>query len=204
MGLGSAIATLGGVATGLLVGKDGNGNVAAAHVLVDVNGVPVGTTASPLAISAPTGAAQDGVDATGITPPPGGVGMRGWLSGCYARLSAILTALNGTLAVSATALPLPIGAADAATLSAINTKLAALLAAEMPPQGAVAMIVGTAQTAQRAVRVNCTVAGSVSFTYADGTTDTVMANVGTSYVAGAITTINTNGTTAAATYANIK
>lgn len=204
MGLGSAIATLGGVATGLLVGKDGNGNVAAAHVLVDVNGVPVGTTASPLAISAPTGAAQDGVDATGITPPVGGVGMRGWLSGCYARLSAILTALNGTLAVSAAALPLPIGAADAATLSAINTKLAALLAAEMPPQGAVAMVVGTAQTAQRAMRVNCTVAGNVSFTYADGTTDTVMANVGTSYFAGAITTVNTNGTTATATYANIK
>ena len=42
-----------------------------------------------------TAVAQDGSDGTGITAPAGGVGIRGWLSGIYARLS-------GTLAVSGT------------------------------------------------------------------------------------------------------
>lgn len=32
--------------------------------------------------------ASDGVDGTGITPPTGGNGIRGWLSGVYARLAA--------------------------------------------------------------------------------------------------------------------
>jgi hypothetical protein len=63
-----------------------------------------------------TGLAKDGIDITEPTPmPTGGVGIRGWLS-------AIWTKLNGTLEVSgefyqetqpvsATALPLPTGAA---------------------------------------------------------------------------------------------
>lgn len=37
------------------------------------------TPISPL----PVGAAQDGTDGTGITPPAGGSGIRGWLSGLY-------------------------------------------------------------------------------------------------------------------------
>jgi len=47
---------------------------------------------------------EEGVDATGIIEPTGGVGVRGWLSGIYAKL-------NGTLSVSVTTLPLPTGAA---------------------------------------------------------------------------------------------
>ena len=109
-----------------------------------------------------------------------------------------------TQAVSVTALPLPAGAADAATLAAINAKLAALLAAEQPYQGVVTMVVGTAQAAQRAVRINCTTAGNVSITYADGSVDVIPVNVGLSYVAGAVTTINSAGTTASATYATMK
>ena len=61
----------------------------------------------------PSGAAADGTDGTGITPPTGGTGIRGWLSGIYARL-------GGTLTVSATALPLPTGAATETTLAAIK------------------------------------------------------------------------------------
>lgn len=79
-----------------------------------------------------------------------------------------------------------------------------LLAVERPYQGAVAMVVGTAQTAQRAVRIACTAAGNVSFTYTDGTTDVIPVQVGLSVWAGAITTVNTAGTTATATYANLK
>jgi hypothetical protein len=41
--------------------------------------------------------AQDGTDATGVTAPTGGVGIRGWLSGSYSKLTAIATALAGTL-----------------------------------------------------------------------------------------------------------
>lgn len=39
--------------------------------------------------------AQDGGDATGVTPPAGGWGIRGWLSGIYAKLSGAL-AVTGT------------------------------------------------------------------------------------------------------------
>lgn len=35
----------------------------------------------------PTGAAADGTDGTGITPPTGAMGIRGWLSGIYQKLS---------------------------------------------------------------------------------------------------------------------
>jgi hypothetical protein len=40
------------------------------------------------------GAAQDGADATGVTAPTGGVGIRGWLSGIYSKLSSMLTSLG--------------------------------------------------------------------------------------------------------------
>ena len=62
---------------------------------------PVRRTVTPaLAISAaalplPTNAAADGTDATGVTQLTGGIGIRGWLSGIYSKLS-------GTIAVSGT------------------------------------------------------------------------------------------------------
>jgi hypothetical protein len=58
--------------------------------------------------------AQDGTDATGVTQLSGGVGIRGWLSGIYAKLA-------GTLAISATSLPLPTGAATATLQSAAQS-----------------------------------------------------------------------------------
>lgn len=211
MALNNVGATIGGVLKNLIVAVDVNGNIASAHTTIDQNGAPVVV-------------AQDGTDASGVTMPPGGVGIRGWLSGSYGLASSILAAVTGILRVnvqntsfpvtgaffqatqpvSATTLPLPTGAADAATLAAVNSKLAALLAVEQPFQGAIAMVVGTAQPAQRAVRINCTVAGNVGLTYVDGSTDVIPVNVGLSYIAGAITTINSAGTTATATYATMK
>jgi len=41
----------------------------------------------------PPGAAQDGTDATGVAPPDGAVGIRGWLSGIYARLGGSLSVI---------------------------------------------------------------------------------------------------------------
>lgn len=49
----------------------------------------------------PPGASQDGTDATGVTAPNGGGGIRGWLSGIYHELAGTLTAtVSGTVAVS--------------------------------------------------------------------------------------------------------
>lgn len=48
------------------------------------------------------GVAQDGTDYTGSVQLTGGVGVRGWLSGCFKKLSDILTALGGTIVVTGT------------------------------------------------------------------------------------------------------
>ena len=47
---------------------------------------PVSFSTLPL----PDGASQDGTDATGITPPAGGVGIRGWLSGLFGQLGQLI------------------------------------------------------------------------------------------------------------------
>ena len=66
------------------------------------------------------------------------------------------------------------------------------------------MAVDQAQASQRAVRINCTTAGNVSLTYADGSTDVIPIAAGLNYLAGAVTTVNSVGTTAVATFANMK
>jgi hypothetical protein len=118
---------------------------------------------------------------------------------------------NHPLSVSVSALPLPAGAATDASLAAISAKLAqisstlsAIQVSEAPYQGVVAMVVDQAQASQRAVRINCTTGGNVSLTYADGSKDVIPIAAGLNYVAGAVTTVNSAGTTAIATYANMK
>ena len=77
--------------------------------------LPVSAASLPL----PAGAAQDGTDATGVTPPTGAVGIRGWLSGIYSKLAGSLavtgTFWQATQPVSAASLPLPTGAAQDGT-----------------------------------------------------------------------------------------
>jgi hypothetical protein len=62
--------------------------------------------------------AQDGTDATGVLPPAGAAGIRGWLSSIYNKLAGSLavtgTFWQATQPVSAASLPLPAGAATAA------------------------------------------------------------------------------------------
>ena len=82
--------------------------------------------------------------------------------------------------------------------------LKALAGYERPFYGATALTVGTAATAGRALRISCTAAGNVSVTYSDASTDTFPVNVGLSIIPGEFTTVNTSGTTATATYANLK
>jgi len=69
-------------------------NSVSVALATDQAAVPVTASSLPL----PIGAAQDGADGTGITPPTGGLGIRGWLSGIYSKLS-------GTIAVSGTFWP---------------------------------------------------------------------------------------------------
>lgn len=82
-------------------------------------------------LGALNGAAQDGTDASGVAPPSGALGIRGWLSGIYSKLAGTLTVswsgqsvavsnFPATQPVSAAALPLPAGAATAALQPALN------------------------------------------------------------------------------------
>jgi hypothetical protein len=63
--------------------------------------------------------AQDGVDATGVTPPAGAIGIRGWLSSIWSKLNASIavtgTFFQATQPVSVASLPLPSGAATGTT-----------------------------------------------------------------------------------------
>jgi hypothetical protein len=63
-----------------------DGSLVCGFVAVDpATGLPFsGTDLPPL----PQGAAQDGTDATGATPPAGAAGIRGWLSGLYLDFGA--------------------------------------------------------------------------------------------------------------------
>ena len=108
-----------------------------------------GTAAiSAVSLPLPAGAAQDGADATGVTQFTGGVGIRGWLSGIFSKLSnALAVTQSGTWTVqpgntanttawkvdgsavtqpvSTASLPLPAGASTAAKQPALGTAGAA-------------------------------------------------------------------------------
>jgi hypothetical protein len=73
-----------------------------------------------------------------------------------------------------------------------------------PYGGETPMVVGTPTTARRAVKANCTSAGNVSVTYADGSTGTWAVTVGTQTLPISATTVNAAGTTATCTYAELK
>jgi hypothetical protein len=113
----------------------------------------------------------------------------------------------GTLADTAT----PDIAANNASFSLVSllkgivANLLALIGTNKPYQGAIAMTAGSAVAAQRAIRVVCTVAGNITLTYADGSTDTVPVDVGLTIIPGAFTQVaipNSGGATA--TFANLK
>ncbi|MDR9846994.1 hypothetical protein [Herbaspirillum huttiense] len=71
-------------------------------------------------------------------------------------------------------------------------------------QGSAAVAVDTDVTPGRQLKINCTVAGFVSVTFADGSTDTISVGTGTSILPWAVKKINSAGTTATATYSNLK
>lgn len=60
-----------------------------------VDGSAVTQPVSAASLPLPAGASQDGTDGTGITPPTGAVGIRGWLSGIFNKLNTSI-AVTGT------------------------------------------------------------------------------------------------------------
>ena len=60
-----------------------------------------------------------GVDGTGITPPTGATGVRGWLSGIFNKL-------NTSIAITVASLPLPTNAATSAKQDTGNTSLSSI------------------------------------------------------------------------------
>jgi hypothetical protein len=89
-------------------------------------------------------------------------------------------------------------------LKGIILGLKAVADINAPYKGAVPMTVGTPVAAARALRINCGTAGDVSVTYADNSIDVFTVTAGLSIIPGAIVSVNASGTTAVATYANLK
>ena len=164
--------------------------------------------------------------AAGSTPPAlasGASGLFGWLrkivdslagglSVSWTGQSVAVSNFPATQPVSAASLPLPSGAATSALQNSILTAMGSPLQAggavsdaqSAPFAGAVAMTVGTTYAAQRSVGVNCTAAGNVEFQFLDGSTLTLPIYVGWQTFPFACTQIVTSGTTATATYFNLK
>ena len=84
------------------------GNASLASILAALASVPVTGPATAAQIAS-GGYALDGTDSTGVSQLVGGVGIRGWLSGCFSKLTAILAAVGSPLqaggAVSVSNLP---------------------------------------------------------------------------------------------------
>lgn len=83
------------------------------------------TSASSLSVVLASDALADpaGAAITGFAMPAGGVGITGWLSAIWAEVSTTLTVSvsNAALAVTASALPLPSGAATAASQTNVQS-----------------------------------------------------------------------------------
>jgi len=168
-------------------------------------GVPLPVSAGTLPL--PAGAAQDGTDATGVMPPAGAVGIRGWLSGMYIKLASSIsvtgTFWQATQPVSATSLPLPAGAATAAnqpTAAAQGSTTSGQTGRLM--QGAVTAAAPAYVTAQTSplsldtagnLRVNVVAAGSASGNVAQGSATAGETGV---IIQGAVTTAAPSYTTA--------
>ncbi len=72
-----------------------------------------------------------------------------------------------------------------------------------PYTGAVALTVGTSAAAGRGLAIVCTAAGAVSVTFPDASVLVFPVQTGLTVLPFKVTRVNTSGTTATATYANL-
>lgn len=137
----------------IIIFDDANGNSAAGHVLL--SGMPPApvSAANPMAVSIP-GGALDGVDGQNILPPPGGSGIRGWLSGIYNTLSNAQT-----VSVSA-ALPAGSNNIGSVTLAAGASNIGTVGIASMPPLPAGSNTIGSVTLAPSAANIGVVTVGA--------------------------------------------
>lgn len=112
-----------------------------------------------------------------------------------ALLKAIWNELASTLSVSWTGSP---------NVTVANASLTVSDSQSAAVSGVVAMTVGSIYAAARSVGVLCTVAGNVSFTFSDASTLVIPVVPGWQTFPFAVTQVNSAGTTATATYFNLK
>ena len=143
----------------LFIARDTGAAITYASVATGAAYVPVGavSVADTLAM---------GTDASAAVQMAGGVGVRGWLSGCATKLTAIAAALAGTLGVSlaGNSVTTPLYIADAA-LAPVTASWSSATAANT------ALTVTTAGMDQVIVTINPAAgltAGAVSFNGFDG------------------------------------
>jgi len=110
-------------------GKDTDSNTYTLHSTPRVNGAAVDVT-NPMPVSDAAAATNAGTDGTGITPPAGGSGVRGFLSGMYKALSGGLLGVlqTGSTGIDYSANPIAIPLAGnvlLATIPASPTRAAA-------------------------------------------------------------------------------
>jgi CDP-diglyceride synthetase len=174
-------------------GSGSNSSVGATGAAAPTSATAVGfqNAAGNLVLPTPSAGlpvADSGAAIAGASIPAGGVGLTGWLSAIWssaataanqlianATLSSILTRLSGTLAISASALPLPSGAAQetggnlasiaanvstAANQTTGNTTLASILT---KATAIAASLAGTLTTALAAGSNIIGYAGSLNF-----------------------------------------
>jgi hypothetical protein len=156
--------------------KDANGNQ------FPVNSTPIGPQAgaSSLCVTPASDALAEpgGSPIAGVSMPTGGSGLTGWLSAAYSKLASIVSALSGTLSVSDPS--------------------------NAPFSGVVAMTVGTTYAPARSVGILCAVAGIVEFQFPDNSTIAIQVSPGWQSFPFACTQIVAAGTTANATFSNLK
>jgi hypothetical protein len=169
-------------------------------------GSPIPTTTGSGALETggnlATLASAQGVSGTGISQPSGGSGVLGWLSGIYSRLTGMASAANQTAIESAPGVAQTTAITIQGNSSGISVPVTDVQSA--PFQGAIAMTTGVAYAAQRSVGVLVTIAGNVTFEFSDASIVTLPVYVGWQTFPFAAIQIVSSGTTATATYYNLK
>ncbi|MCI4680163.1 hypothetical protein K9U39_10905 [Rhodoblastus acidophilus] len=187
--------------------KDANGN------LIPVNSTPIGPQpgASSLCVTPASDAVAEpgGLPISGISMPSGGAGLTGWLSAIWKTLTGTLSVSWTGQSVGVSSLPaLPAGSNVIGRIGVDQTTPGTTNAVydtqSAPFAGAVAMTPGTIYAAARSVGVLCTVAGNVTFQFSDSSTATIPVSAGWQTFPFACMQIVVAGTTASATYYNLK
>lgn len=128
--------------------KDGTGaafNITFAAESISGNKAPKNYIGSP-ASEGLIEPAQEGTDVTAAVQLTGGTGIRGWLSGCFTRLSSILSALGTPMQATGGTVGLVAGVALIGKAGIDQTSFGASNAVSMPPSSSGAIGLASIRT----------------------------------------------------------